>query len=145
MKKFITAIAFTIASISSIFAGGNDISKNVQATFTATYAKASNAVWEKTDNYYKVSFQLNGQSLSALLSNQGEMIAVSRNILSYELPILLQSSLDIDLSSSWITGLVEYAVDNRTVYYATVENAHQTIIYESTGYYGWTILKTTAK
>jgi hypothetical protein len=145
MKKFMTAIAFVIVSITSSFAGGNDISKSAQSTFTATYAKATHIVWEKTDSYYKVSFQLNGQALSALLSYQGEIIAVSRNIVSYELPILLQSSLDIDLSSSWITGLAEYAVDNRTVYYATVENARQTIIFESTGDYGWTILKTTTK
>ena len=145
MKKFITAIAFVVVSITSSFAGNNDISKNVQATFNATYAKATNIVWEKADNYYKVSFRLNGQSLSALLSTEGSMIAVSRNILSYELPILLQSSLEIDLSSSWITGLVEYAVDNNTVYYATVEDAQQITIFESTGDFGWTILKTVAK
>ena len=88
---------------------------------------------------------MNGQSLSALLSEEGKLIAVSRNILSTELPLNLQASLSKNFAAYWISDLVEYAVGNETLYYLTVENADQKSVYESVGTYDWSLLKKTAK
>ena len=141
----ITVCAFAILSITSSFAGDIEINKTAQANFTAHFAKSTNVKWEKNDNYYKAVFQLNGQSLSALFSGDGDMIAVSRNILSPELPIQLQTTLNIDLSENWISELVEYVIDGETRYYATVENANEKIVYESVGTFDWSVAKTVAK
>ena len=145
MKKFILLLTLAIVTVTTTFAGDNDINKTAQANFAAHFAKSTNVRWEKNENYYKASFQLNGKSLSALFSGQGDMIAVSRNILSPELPILLQSALDINLSDSWISELTEYAVDGNTRYYVTVENANEKTVYESVGTYDWSMVKKIVK
>jgi hypothetical protein len=144
-KKFLTLMAFAILTITSAFAGGNDINKNALNTFAESFAKATNVKWEKNENYYKASFQLNGESLNALLSEEGEIIAVSRNILSTGLPIGLQTSLGKDFSVYWISELTEYAVGNETIYFITVENADEKIILENVGTYDWTVTKKFAK
>ena len=145
MKKIITIAALVILSISSTFANDGSISKKAQAVLSETFAKATNVKWEKMETYYKASFQENGQSLNALLTTDGEIIAVSKNILSNQLPIYLQSSLDLNLSSSWITELAEYAIGDTTTYYATIENADEIIIFESAGTSEWTVAKKIAK
>jgi hypothetical protein len=144
-KKIITLVAFAILTVTSVFAGNNDISKNALATFSGSFAKATNVKWNKEDNYYKASFEMNGQSLNALLSEEGEMIAVSRNILSTELPINLQASINKNFSAYWITDLTEYAVGNETKYFITVENADEKTTLENVGTYDWSLLKKIAK
>jgi hypothetical protein len=144
-KKIVTLFTLVILAATTTFAAGNDISKNALATFSESYAKATNVKWEKENNYYKASFEMNGQSLSALLSEEGDMIAVSRNILSTELPINLQASLNKNFSEYWISGLVEYAVYNETKYFVTVENADQKTTLESVGTYDWSSIKKVAK
>ncbi len=144
-KKIITLIAFVILTITSVFAGGNDVGKNALAAFSGSFAKATNVKWEKNENYYKASFQMNGQSLNAFLSEAGEIIAVSRNIVSTELPINLQASLNKNFSAYWITDLTEYAIGNETKYFITVENGDEKTTLENIGTYGWSLLKKTAK
>ncbi|HTE09950.1 MAG TPA: hypothetical protein VK645_03255 [Chitinophagaceae bacterium] len=144
-KKIITLLAFVMLAVTTTFAGGNGISKNALVTFSGTFAKATDVKWEKEATYYKASFKMNGQSLNALLSEEGDMIAVSRNILSTELPIRLQASLNKNFSAYWIADLTEYAVGNGTVYYITLENADQKMLFESVGTYDWALVKTITK
>jgi hypothetical protein len=88
---------------------------------------------------------MNGQSLIALLSEEGEMIAVSRNILPTELPINLQASINKNFPAYWITGLTEYAVGSETKYFITVENADEKTTLENVGTYDWSLLKKIVK
>lgn len=145
MKKILTLLVFVTLGVTAAFANGNDISKNALTTFSAAFAKASNVKWAKENNYYTASFQMNGQSFNALLSEEGEMIAVSRNILSTDLPVGLQVSLNTTFPAYWISELVEYAVDNETRYFITIENANQKITLENVGTYDWSSVKRTAK
>jgi hypothetical protein len=144
-KKIITLMTFVMLAVTTTFAGGNDISNAALATFSGTFAKATDVKWEKEDTYYKASFKMNGQSFNALLSEDGNMIAVSRNILSTELPIRLQASLNKNFSAYWISDLTEYAVGNETLYYITLENADQRTMFESVGTYDWSLLKKITK
>jgi len=144
-KKILTLLAFVMLTVTSTFAGGNEISKDALTTFSGTFTKATEVKWEKDINYYKASFKMNGQSLNALLSEEGKLIAVSRNILSTELPIGLQAALNKNISAYWISDLAEYAMDNETLYYVTLENADQKITLESIGTYDWSLLKKMAK
>jgi ABC-type uncharacterized transport system fused permease/ATPase subunit len=83
--------------------------------------------------------------LNALISEEGELIAISRNLLSTELPVNLQVSLTKILSGYWISDLAEYAIDGETRYYMTIENADRKIILQNFGTYSWTYVKETAK
>ena len=144
-KKIITLITFAIFAVTTTFAGDNDISKDALASFSGSFAKATDVKWENENTYYKASFKMNSHSLSALFTEEGKLIAVSRNILSTELPLNLQAAISKNFSTYWISDLVEYAVGNETLYYLTVENADQKSVYESVGTYDWSLLKRTAK
>jgi hypothetical protein len=144
-KKIVTIIAFVMLIITTSFANGIDVSKNALSVFSETFVKATDVKWETSDSYYQASFRLNGQSLSALLSEEGDLIAVSRNILSTELPINLQVAFGKSFSGYWISDLAEYAIDGETRYYMTIENADKKIILENFGTYSWTSVKETGK
>jgi len=144
-KKILIFAAFVIFSASAAFAGTHDISKTVQAVFNSTFANATNVNWQNNSSYYSASFQLDGRSYNALFSTDAEMIAVSRNILSSELPADLQTLLINHFSTCWISELVKYDIGGETKYYATVENANQKTILERFGGAEWSVLKETAK
>ena len=144
-KKIVTLVAFVILAVGTTFANDNEINKNALSAFSETFAKATNVKWEKNSTYYAASFEMNGQSLTALLSEEGDMIAVSRSILSTELPIHLQTTLAKNYSAYWISDLVEYAVGNETRYYITVEDADKKVVLESVNTYNWTLVKKIVK
>ncbi len=144
-KKIITLVAFAVLSFTATFAASNDISKDARRTFSETFAKATDVKWEKFDTYYSAAFVLNGQAFNALLSEDGDMIAVSRNILSTELPTDLKAALPPVFAASWIADLVKYTIGDETKYYLTIENADEKIILESIGNLDWSLLKRTNK
>lgn len=144
-KKIITIAAFVIFSVTAAFAGNTDISKNVQTSFTHSFANATNVSWQNNSTYYSAAFQLNGRSLNALFSTDGEMIAVSQNILSTELPAQLESLLRQNFTAFWVSDLVKYDIGGEAKYYATVQNAERETILESIGAEEWSVLKETVK
>ncbi len=144
-KKFVTILVLAMLTIATAFASETNVSKDALAAFSATFVKATDVKWEKSDNYYKATFQINGHSLNTLLSEEGEIIAVYRNILATELPLYLQAPLYREFSKYWISGLTEYAVGGDTKYYLTLENADEKIIMENLGTYDWSLFKKTIK
>ncbi len=144
-KKILTIIALAILTVTTSFANNTDISKNAMATFASNFSNATEVKWESSDNYYSASFHLNGQILNALFAESGDLIAVSRNILSTELPINLQVAIGKNYPGYWISELAEYAIDGETRYYMTIENADKKIVTQSFGVYTWTMVKETAK
>jgi len=144
-KKILIFAAFVIFSVSAAFAGTHDISKSVQLAFNSSFANATNISWQNNGTYYTASFQIEGRSYNALFSTDAEMIAVSRNILSTELPADLETILRNNFSAYWISNLVKYDIGGQTKYYATVENASQKTVLESIGQEEWSVLKETAK
>ncbi len=140
-KKFVTILALVMLTITTAFANETSVSKDALAIFTATFTKATDVKWEMSGNYYKASFQINGHSLNTLLSEQGEIIAVYRNIVSTELPLYLQGAIYKNYSKFWIADLAEYAINGETRYYLTLENADEKIIMENVGTYDWSTVK----
>jgi len=144
-KKILTFAAFIIFSAGAAFAGPRDIDKSVQAAFSNDFAHATNISWQNNNSYYSASFQLNDLSYTALYTTDGEMIAVSRNILSTELPAELEAILRNNFSVYWISNLVKYDIGGQTKYYATIENASHKTVLESIGAEEWSVFKDTEK
>lgn len=141
---FILGTVIMLAAGSS-FANGNDISKIVQQHFTKQFAGATHVQWEDKTTYYSAAFELNERFYTALYSTDGEMIAISRNVLSTELPGRLQSILKNNFGSYWVTDLVKYRIGEETRYYVTLENAATKNLLENIGDEEWSVLKTTDK
>ena len=139
MKKSILSLALMLMiGLSSTFANNLEgANQKVISSFKKDFANAKDVKWEKSKEYVKASFSLNGQILFAYYSEEGEMLAMTRNILSNQLPINLLSELKKEYSSFWITDLFEMASGNETAYYVTLENAEYVIVLKSTDASNW--------
>ena len=115
------------------------ISAKALKSFSTTFGDAKEASWIATDTYYKVQFILNDQTLTAFYSAEGSLIRVTRNISSFDLPIMLQAELRKKYPNQWITELIEMSGENGTNYYLTVENADVKTILKSNGNATWSV------
>lgn len=135
MKKLMIGLvlgAFIITN--TAFANNsNNVNDKVQTSFKQEFATAQNVVFSKTNNYIKAAFTLNNQIMEAYYTADGEMIGVSKNLLSTELPIGLQVDLKRDYADYWISDLFEFATNSNSSYFITVENADQKITLQSSG------------
>lgn len=146
MKKLMIGLvlgAFIITN--TAFANNsNNVNDKVQTSFKQEFATAQNVVFSKTNNYIKAAFTLNNQVMEAYYTADGEMIGVSKNLLSTELPIGLQVDLKRDYADYWISDLFEFATNSNSSYFITVENADQKITLQSNGN-EWVVYKKAKK
>ena len=116
------------------------VSAKALKSFQTTFSQATEAEWTVTENYYKVQFLLNGQTISAFYNEDGKLISVTRNISSLQLPIILQTELKKEYNNYWITDLFEMSNDYGAEYYLTLEDAdNKTILKSSVGSNSWTV------
>ncbi len=139
MKKIIYLPALFILLITNAFAtpksGVND---NVKASFTREFKNAEQVSWQNDHSFVKATFKLNAAVLFAYYSPEGQLMAVSRNILTSQLPASLQKTIKKNYRNYWVTDLFELNRNGRTSYYISLESADQTIILKSYGY-SWEI------
>jgi hypothetical protein len=135
---FILMLALSSFSLTS---NATDVvSAKALKSFQTTFTQATEAEWTITENYYKVQFLLNGQTISAFYNEEGKLISVTRNISSLQLPIILQTELKKEYNNYWITDLFEMSNDYGAEYYLTLEDAdNKTILKSSVGSNSWTV------
>ena len=130
-----------LTALSSFFAQASGTPKEITPaalkSFEQTFAQAREVSWTSIDDMYKVTFQVAGQYASAYYSAGGNLMVVTRNISSLQLPVVLLASIKKDHSHQWISELVEVSDDNGTYYYVTLEDAGQKLILKSDGAARW--------
>jgi len=146
MKKslFLAAVAilFTVSSFASPVTGPDN--KKAAALFSKVFVNAESVQWEQNSKFLSATFKLNGAFLSAHFSPNAELIGVSRNITSSQLPLHLFAQLKKNYSNYWISELFEYATKEDDSYYVTLENADQILVLKG-GSSGFSIYKKTSK
>ena len=111
--------------------GGN---KEIKAVFARDFASATLMSTEAHDQYTKVEFRLNGQVMTAFYSPAGDLLAVSRNIVSSQLPMNLLMSFKKHYGDSyWVTDLFELNQDTQSSYYLTLESPDSRLTLRSNG------------
>jgi|SRR5688572_6200742 len=143
MKKIIIMLAITISSL-AVFAGEENVNKKVLNAFSQEFAGAKDVKWTAYETYYKASFVFNSQFVYAFYKLDGEMVAMTRNISSLDLPMTLQASLK-KYTGYWISDLFEISNNDGTNYYITMENAGSKIILKSNSGGNWNVFKKSAK
>jgi len=141
MKKIIVALGMTLAvSTSFAFTGGEGtINKKAINAFRTEFVGATNATWTAGTDYYAVAFNMSGQELVAHYSTSGDLMYVTRNISSVNLPFSLQKELKKSYDNYWITELFELANHAGTSYYVTLETADAKVILKSTNGANWSV------
>ena len=141
-KQILTLVMLLGLGLSSVFANDAEgVSDKVIKSFKKEFASAQEVQWEKSKDFVKVTFKLNDQIMFGYYNEEGEMIALTRNITSVQLPINLLADIKKNYSQFWITDLFEIAMNNATDYYITVENSDFSIVLKSSGAQAWEVFK----
>ena len=139
-KKLAFAVALLLTvGITSSFATPTDHTDRIKASFQKDFKKAELMTIETNSHFNKLTFKMNDMVLFAFYSDNGELLAVTRNIKSSQLPIQLLLELKRDYSNYWITDLFEFNGDDTNSYYVTVENADSVITLRADNSDGWHI------
>lgn len=143
MKKIILMLAITISTLSAF--AGEEVNPRVLASFKNEFASAKEVAWTVTADYFKAEFTFNGQYVNAFYNTDGELMGLTRNITSLDLPMNLQASLKKSYEDFWISDLFEITRSNNTGYYITLENADTKIVLKATAGEDWSIYKKVKK
>jgi hypothetical protein len=143
MKKSILMWAMMLTmGLSSVFANNEEtINQKAVSSFKKDFTQARDVKWKSSKDFVKATFKLNDQVMFAYYSQSGELMAVTRNIVSSQLPITLLSILKNNYNTYWISDLFEVSTSTDASYYITLQNADQTLVLKSDGMNGWGIHK----
>jgi hypothetical protein len=146
MKKIIMTLAIVASSLFA-FAGDEvgNVNKLVLNSFNREFTTAQNVKWTAGADYYKASFILNDQYISAFYNTNGELMGMTRYISSLNLPLKLQNGIRGDYSDYWISDLFELSDNEGTHYYITLEKADSKIVLRSIDNADWSVFKKAAK
>jgi hypothetical protein len=129
-------------SFSTSFAGTiTGINEKITESFKKDCATAEDVQWEKSSSFVKATFKLSGQIMFAYYSEEGSLMAVSRNITATQLPIGLLNEVKKNYREFWISDLFEIAMNNETAYYITLQNGDYTLVMKSNGGSSWDVFK----
>jgi len=127
MKKFkivLTGIVMLFA-ISS-FATEPDpvkISQVVKTAFENDFSKASQVIWQKSNEFYFASFTLNNVNVDAAYTESGELIGTSRRISVDQMPLSISLAIAEKYKGYKVDeSVVELTFEGTTRYYVNVSN-----------------------
>lgn len=138
MNRLILSAAFALV-LSTTYSFATPVSPAdrtngmIATSFRRDFRDAQVISTEEYANFTKLTFKMNAQVLFAFYSGSGELLAVTRNIPSSQLPVSLLMNLKKQLGNSWITELFEINSDAQHCYYVTLENADAKVTLRSNG------------
>ena len=144
-KKFISALVALTLLIGTTYANTTiEPTKEIKTGFNQLFTNASDVTWQHYSNFYIATFKQGTQHLTAYFNPMGGIEAVSRNISTATLPLLLQNGLHDKMQNAWVTESAELVTKNATEYYVRLENANTKTVYNASGT-EWSVYKTTNK
>jgi len=144
-KTILTIVMMLTVALTTAFASDGGTNTKAQNSFGNSFTGASNVSWQQDANFTKATFTMSNQVMFAYYDQDGELVAVVRNILSEQLPINLQTELKKKYNDRWISNLFEMAKEGQTTYYVTLESADETITLQSTDFNSWSVFKKAKK
>ncbi len=127
------AMLLTLGASYSFAASPDSINSDVRTSFRKDFHNARIISTEVRKNFTKLTFKMNDVVMFAYYSENGELLAVTRNIVSSQLPINLQMNLKNNYTGYWITELFELSGDNDSCYYVSLESADSKVTLRSNG------------
>jgi hypothetical protein len=141
-NKMLIGVFVLITGISSAFANGKEeVNQKIIRSFEKEFAGARDVQWVSSKDFVKATFTLNEHVVYAYYGQDGQLLGVTRNIVSGQLPINLLTDLKKHYNNCWITDLFEMAANGENVYYVTLENSDHKIVLKSNGTTGWELFK----
>ncbi|MBS1601046.1 MAG: hypothetical protein JST42_00160 [Bacteroidetes bacterium] len=132
-QSIIVTVLLTIFTSYSFASPTEDINTSIKTSFHQEFKNAQILSAESYQTFTKLTFKMDEAVLSAFYTDNGELLALTRNILSSQLPLNLLSSLRKKYSTYWITDLFEFDRDSQSCYYISLENADTKMTLRSNG------------
>jgi hypothetical protein len=138
MKRTIFALALSLVLGSASFANNDEsINERAAQSFKKEFAQAKDVSWQKSGDMIRATFTLNERVLFAYYNQSGDLMAITRNITTDQLPIALQASLRKNYADYWVSDLFEMVSGGQTSYYVTLENADHKVVLKSEDFGSW--------
>jgi hypothetical protein len=138
MKRTIFALALSLILGTASFANNDEsINEKAEQSLKKEFAQAKDVSWQKTGDMLRATFTLNERVLFAYYNQSGDLMAITRNITTDQLPIALQTQLRKNYSGYWVSDLFEMVSGGQTNYYITVENADHKVVLKSEDFGSW--------
>lgn len=135
----------TIGSGAAFANSEETVNQQVLNSFRQEFAGATEVSWQNNRDFVKATFTLNDQVMFAFYSQNGDLLAITRNISSDKLPLSLLNGLKKNYSEYWITDLFEMVAGGESTYYITVQNADVEVVLKSTEFGVWETFKKNRK
>ena len=141
-SKLLMWTVILMCSFSTTFAGTiTGVDEKIVNNFKKDFSSAEEVQWEKGVNFAKATFKLSGLVMFAYYSEEGSLLAVTRNITTSQLPIGLMTQVKKNYSGYWISDLFEIAINGETSYYITLQNGDYSLVMKSNGNASWEVFK----
>jgi len=146
MKYLIMALLLLTAASSNLNAADGKplVTSAAHKAFERSFKNASEVSWTEANNVYKVEFLFNSQYNIAYYNASGALITLEKNIVSTQLPLILEANLKTRYAGFWITSLQEFSNDKKVSYTIKLENAFSKLVLRSSGT-GWILVQKTLK
>ena len=128
-----TALFLTVGMSNSFARSNGDGNDAATISFHKDFKKVEVMQTVAGKNFTKFTFKMNDVVLSAFYNENGQLLAITRNIQSSQLPLQLLMQIKKDYANYWISDLFEYNGDGSSNYYITLENADSQVILRSDG------------
>jgi hypothetical protein len=142
---FVLAMFLTVGVSSSFATPTDNMNAQVRASFRKDFSNAQLMNEEVTKQYTKLTLKMNDMVLYAFYADNGDLLAVTRNIRTSQLPIKLLLQLKKSYNDYWISELFEMNAEGQNSYYITVENANTKVTLRSVSSSDWELYERTAK
>ncbi len=123
----------------------DDISGAIRTSFKKEFKNAEIISCDVARNLTTLTFSMNGVVMSAFYSSNGELLAISRNILTSQLPLNLMLGIKENYKDYWVIDLFEMSSKEENAYYITLENASSRLVLKSLDNSSWEFYKKTSK
>jgi hypothetical protein len=138
-------LSYSFATPAKPATSTDEITGDVKASFNKEFKNAQVLNWDVSRKFIKVTFKMNDMILFAFFSGNGQLLAVTRNIVSSQLPISLIRELKQGYTDFWVTDLFEINGDEENCYYITLENADSKLVLRSIDNEKWEVYETKNK
>ncbi|HTI10622.1 MAG TPA: hypothetical protein VL832_18765 [Puia sp.] len=145
-KLALLVVLFLTVGLSYSFAAsGDEVTVDIRTSFQKDFKGAKIINTEVKKAFTRLTFTMNDMVFSAFYADNGELLAVTRNILSTQLPVNLQLNLKNNYSGYWITELFELSGNDQSCYYISLENADSKLTLRSIDGSSWEVYEKSAK
>jgi hypothetical protein len=130
MKKLITiATAITMLLSTSSFVAGEenaDLNASVKASFNKEFSTATEISWQKKNEVLFASFTINNSQAEAAYNENGELLALSRQISYTQLPLSISVAIAEKYEGYKVaTNATEITYEGQTNYYINVSDGKE--------------------